>query len=265
MDFIQAKKRLGQNFLKNKIILEKIVESVSVTNQDLIIEIGPGMGALTEFLFQKNCFLVCYEIDNRMEEYLNKYNTIRSQVIFEDFLKSNIKEDIKKYNYQKLYVVANIPYYITSPIISKLISLDLPFQEIVLLVQKEFAERIVATHNHKEYNAFTLYVDYAFHSELLFLVNRKDFFPVPNVDSAVIKLTKKETIGVQNKEFYLQFIKDAFLNKRKTLKNNLKKYNWDKIKKILEDLGYSDNVRAEEISKEDFKKLVNAYEKQNEK
>ena len=259
MEFIKAQKKFGQNFLKNKDILQKIANSVEVNENDLIIEIGPGMGALTEYLFQKNSFLLCYEIDERMKKYLEKYNTEKSQVIYGDFLKRDILSDVKDFSYENLYVVANIPYYITSPIIAKLI--DLNIKEIVLLVQKEFAERIVADSNHKEYNAFTLFIDAEYDANLLFYVNRNNFVPAPKVDSAVIKLTKKETSGINNKEFYLKFIRDAFQNKRKTLKNNLKEYNWDKIKTILNEMNYKENVRAEEISKEDFKTLVNEYEK----
>ena len=259
MEFIKAQKKFGQNFLKNKEVLQKIASSVEVNENDLIIEIGPGMGALTEYLSQKNSFLLCYEIDERMKEYLEKYNTTKNKVIYGDFLKRDVLNDAKEISYKNIYVVANIPYYITSPIIAKLI--DLNIKEIVLLVQKEFAERIVADSNHKEYNAFTLFVDAEYDAKLLFYVGRNNFVPAPKVDSAVIKLTKKETSGINNKELYLKFIRDAFQNKRKTLKNNLKEYDWNKVKTILNSLNYKENVRAEEISKEDFKTLVNNYEK----
>lgn len=259
MEFIKAKKKFGQNFLKNKDILQRIANSVEVNENDLIIEIGPGMGALTEYLSQKNSFLLCYEIDKRMKEYLEMYNTTKNKVIYGDFLKTDVLNDAKEISYKNIYVVANIPYYITSPILTKLI--DLNIKEIVLLVQKEFAERIVADSNHKEYNAFTLFVDAEYDEKLLFYVGRNNFVPAPKVDSAVIKLTKKETSGINNKELYLKFIRDAFQNKRKTLKNNLKEYDWNKVKTILNSLNYKENVRAEEISKEDFKTLVNNYEK----
>ena len=258
MQYVKAKKSYGQNFLKNREILAKISSSVVVNENDLIIEVGCGMGALTEYLFGLNAFLVGYEIDERMQEYLGKYNTERSKIIFGDFLKRNIVEDIRDFKYDRLYVIANIPYYITSPIILKLLELDM-IKEIVLLVQKEFAERIVSKHNSKAYNSFTLLVDYSYDSELLFLVNRSNFVPVPKVDSAVVKLVKKEEIVVKDKEFYFKFIKDAFRNKRKTLRNNLKDYDWENIREILEKKGYLENVRAEEISKEDFKYLVNEY------
>lgn len=260
MEYIKAQKKFGQNFLKSKEILSKIASSVEVGENDLIIEIGPGMGALTEYLSLKNSYLVCYEIDKRMDVYLKKYENEKCKIIYGDFLKQNILEDIKDIPYENVYVVANIPYYITSPIISKLIELEVKPKEIVLLVQKEFAQRITAESKHKEYNAFTLYVDLEYDASLLFNVGKEHFTPSPKVDSAVIKLSRKEEIGVQNKEFYLQFLRDAFENKRKTLRNNLKEYDWERINNILGVLGYKENVRAEEISKEDFKTLVNEYE-----
>lgn len=259
MESIKAIKKYGQNFLKSAEVLNKISNSVDVLENDLIIEIGPGMGALTNYLVKKNANLLCYEIDNRMSSYLDGFSGDKCQIIYADFLKRNVIEDIKKIKYNNLYVIANIPYYITSPIISKLIEMELKPKEIVLLVQKEFAERITANENHKEYNAFTLYVDFYYSSKLLFYVDKTKFIPVPKVDSAVIKLTRKEDNGVNNKDFYLNFIKDAFQNKRKTLKNNLKNYNWHKLSSILNEFGYKENVRAEEISKENFKNIVNKY------
>lgn len=263
MKYIEAKKKYGQNFLKNQDILKKIAVSVETTHEDLILEIGPGMGALTAYLVKKESYLLCYEIDTRMEEYLLKYNTEKSKIIYDDFLKRDVVEDIKKFSYRNLYVIANIPYYITSPIISKLIALEEKPKEIVLLVQKEVAERIVADCKSKEYNAFTLYVDLEYEASLLFFVSRTDFVPAPKVDSAVIKLVRKEIIAVSDKKFYLQFIRDAFQNKRKTLKNNLKNYNWEKVKGILDYLGYNENVRAEEIKKCDFYVLVNQYKEES--
>ena len=259
MEYIKAKKKYGQNFLKTQEILERIAGSIVCQSDDLVIEIGPGMGALTEYLYKKDSYLLCYEIDPRMKSYLDKYNTKRSHVIFDDFLKRDIKEDSKNYPFQTIYVVANIPYYITSPIITKLIELEEKPKEIVLLVQKEVAKRITAEASTRDYNAFTLAISYLYDAELLFLVDRNHFVPVPNVDSALIRLRKKDQMEVEDKEFFLQFVHDAFQNKRKTLKNNLNGYDWEKVKEILNKLGYSEIVRAEEIKKCDFYKLVNQY------
>lgn len=253
MEKVKALKKFGQNFLKNKMVLENISSLVNVSEDDLIIEIGPGMGALTEYLVKKNSHLLCYEIDERMKEHLNKYESEKVKVIYGDFLGRNIESDVNEIIYKNLYVVANIPYYITSPILSKLINVKVEFKKIVLLVQKEFAERITADYGCKDYNALTLFVDYKYLANLEFIVPRVDFTPVPNVDSAVISLSYKNTLDIINEEGYFKFIKDAFMNKRKTLRNNLKNYDWNKIVSILKDLGYEENVRAEEISKENFK------------
>lgn len=260
MNNIKAQKKYGQNFLNDKNILNKISNLASVTEDDLIIEIGPGTGALTSFLYQKKCYLLCYEIDLRMKSFLEQYSN-KTKVIYTDFLKSDIILDIKDIPFKNIYVVANIPYYITSPIIKKLLELEIDLKKIILLVQKEFAERITASYNTKQYNALTLYINYKYDASYAFDVNRKCFDPVPNVDSAVITLTKKENISVINKEFYFKFIKDAFQSKRKTLKNNLKAYNWAKISSLLKEMGYQENVRAEEIKMDDFVFLCNNYEK----
>lgn len=259
MEYVRAKKKFGQNFLTNEELLKKIASSVVVGEKDVLIEIGPGMGALTKYLIDFNSYFLAYEIDERMKEYLCKFEGKKSKIIYGDFLKRDIVLDIKDITYQNLYVVANIPYYITSPILSKLISMSEKPKEIVLLVQKEFGERIVARENNKDYNALTLFVDLEYDASILFSVGRDNFVPIPNVDSVVIKLVRKEGSNVIDKEFYLKFVKDAFRSKRKTLKNNLTMYDFTKIKEILSELGYKESVRAEEISKEDFKVLVNRY------
>ena len=255
MEKVKALKKYGQNFLKNKLVLEKISSLVNVKRNDLIIEIGPGMGALTEFLSKKESFLLCYEIDERMKNHLSKYENNKTKIIFDDFMKRDILKDLDSYDYENLYVVANIPYYITSPIILKLIESPVNFKKIVLLVQKEFAERLVANHGHKEYNAFTLFVDYFYDVKINSIVLRNDFEPAPKVDSAVIELVEKEREDINNQEGYFIFIKEAFKNKRKTLKNNLGNYDWNKVINILTELGYNESVRAEEISKDNFKIL----------
>lgn len=261
MKYLKAEKKFGQNFLKNKMVLEKIANSVTVSSHDLIIEIGPGMGALTEYLCEKDCYYLGYEIDTRMQAYLQAYETDKIQFIYGDFLQRDLEADLQDIPYENVYVVANIPYYITSPILTKLLESSIGFQNIVLLVQKEFAERIAAKPGHKEYNALTLAIDYKYASELLFLVSRYDFVPVPNVESAVIRLSLKDNVPNVDKNLYFQFIRNAFRNKRKTLKNNLQMYDWEKINKILGELDYKESVRAEEISPSDFQLLVQEYKK----
>lgn len=254
MEYIKAKKSFGQNFLKNNNVLDKIASSIKTTEKDLIIEIGPGMGALTKKLKEKKSFLIGYEIDNRMEEYLKNFIDDKTKIIYDDFLKRNVESDLKKINYENVYVIANIPYYITSPIILNLINSSINYKEITLLVQKEVAERIV-----KDNNALSLGISYLYNSEILFLVNRNNFVPAPKVDSAVIKLVRKNNIDIKNKDLYFKFVRDAFSTRRKTLKNNLKNYDWNLLKNILFNLGYDENVRAEAINRNDFLILFKSY------
>ena len=248
---ISAKKSLGQNFLKDEQVLQNIAQTLSPDLNDLILEIGPGQGALTKHLLLKGCHYLGYEIDKRMISILKN---ITSNVIFDDFLSRDLSLDLKDIVYQNLYVVANIPYYITTPIIEHLISSQLNFEKIVLLVQKEVAERFCAEVHSKQYGFFTVYLNYYFSVSKLFEVSRNCFQPVPNVDSAVVCFEKKDTPVIDTKK-YFSFLKICFGNKRKTLKNNLKSYDWDKIEKFLESESLSTNVRAEEISSQQFLKL----------
>ena len=241
---IYAKKSLGQNFLNDQNILKKISNTIYPNENDLVIEIGPGKGALTRYLLQKNCQYIGYEIDERMKPILEN---MTNQIIFDDFLNRDLKEDLTSFSYDKLYVVANIPYYITTPIIEHLIHSDLVFEKIVLLVQKEVANRFCAQPHTKDYGYFTVFLDYYFHVSKLFEVSRKCFNPIPNVDSAVVCFEKKDRMELNTKE-YFSFLKTCFANKRKTLKNNLKNYSWDKIVPILKQNHLSESVRAEELS-----------------
>ncbi len=250
---IKAKKSLGQNFLKDKNVLEKISNSFSVQENDLIIEIGPGMGALTEYLTKKSALVIAYEIDRRMKEYLDKINNL--QVIYEDFLKCDFK-DLPKY--ENLYIIANIPYYITTPIIEHIINKNIIPKEMVLLVQEEVANRFSALPKSKENGYFTIYLNHYFQIEKLFKVPAEAFVPAPKVNSAVIKFTKKEKVDINDKEF-LNFVKESFGLKRKTLKNNLQE-KWDMVKDVIYAYGFNDNVRAEELSYELFVEMFKKLE-----
>lgn len=256
MQNLKAKKSLGQNFLKDENILNKIANSIE-THDDLIIEIGPGMGALTKKLINKNSYVIAYELDERTKEYLLPLESDKTKIIYKDFLETNLKEDIKNIKYNKLYVIANIPYYITTPIIEHIIDSEIPVESMVLLVQKEVAERFSAKPKSKDYGSLTVFLNYYFDVKKLFDVKNTCFTPVPKVDSAVVKFTKKDNdYGIDNKEFS-KFIKECFSMKRKTLRNNLKSYNFDIVKNILFENGYNDNVRAEEIDLETFIKIFN--------
>lgn len=254
---IKAKKSLGQNFLKDENILKKISESVTTKDNDLIIEIGPGKGALTKHLIKKNSYLVCYEIDTRMKDILKAFENDKTKIIYQDILESNITEDIKDFNYDNIYIIANIPYYITTPIIKKVMNLS-KLESMTLLVQKEVGERFSSKPGNKSYGSLTVYLNYYFDIEYLFTVKNTCFEPIPKVDSAVISFKRKTNKPkVKNEEILFKLIEDSFKLKRKTLKNNLKSYNWSKILEILKDNNLSENIRAEEISLEIFIDIAN--------
>lgn len=254
MKNLKAKKSLGQNFLKDENILNKIANSID-TNNDLIIEIGPGMGALTKKLKEKNSYLIAYELDERTKEYLFPLEDEKTKIIYKDFLKTNIKEDINKidYKFNNIYIIANIPYYITTPIIDHIIEQKINVKAMSLLVQKEVANRFSAKSKTKEYGAITVYLNNYFDIEKLFDVKNTCFNPIPKVDSAVVKFVKKENV-LEDKAFY-KFLNICFAQKRKTLKNNLKNYDWQQVKKILIKNNISENCRAEELELDIFKEL----------
>lgn len=248
---IPAKKSLGQNFLKDEFVLQKIADTIHPSASDLILEIGPGKGALTKYLFQKDCQYIAYEIDERLKSILKKYE---DHIVWKDFLASDLQQDLKKYSYDHFFVIANIPYYITTPIIEHLIHSNILVSEMVLLVQKEVADRFCADPHTRDYGYFTVYLNYYFEVSKIMEVSRNCFDPVPNVDSAVVHFIRKKSILLDEKK-YFQFLKQCFSNKRKTLKNNLKGYDWAKIKNVLEKYHLLETVRAEELSSEMFIEL----------
>ena len=255
---IKAKKSLGQNFLQDETILKNIADSINTTKNDLIIEIGPGMGALTKYLKEKKSFLICYEIDTRLKGILKPFEDEKTKIIYQDFLKSDISSDSKDFNYENCYIIANIPYYITTPIIKHIINLE-NLKSMTLLVQKEVAERLCASPGKKAYGSLTVYLNYYFNIKYLFDVPRFAFNPIPKVDSAVINFErKKEKKDVKKEELFFKLINDSFKMKRKTLKNNLKDYNWNKIKSVLEQNNLDEHVRAEELSLDLFIQIANS-------
>lgn len=250
MNDFNFKKNLGQNFLQDKNILENIVTTANVNGNSLTIEIGAGSGNLTKEIAKVSNHVLCYEIDTRLEnildESLKDYNNIH--IIFDDFLKRDINDDIKDYKYDNLYLIANLPYYITTPIIEKIIESKLKFQKIVVMIQKEVGERFNAKPGMKEYNSLTVYLNYYFDLKKEFIVSRNCFIPKPNVDSIVISLVnKKDLLYLKDINNFNKLLKDSFKFKRKTIRNNLKNYDLSIIEKVLNKYKFNLNTRAEDL------------------
>ena len=185
-----------------------------------------------------------------------EYNNVN--IIFEDFLKRNIKEDIKKYDYKKLYVVANLPYYITTPIIIKLIEENINVDKMVVMVQKEVGDRFKAEPGSKNYNSLSIFLNYYYDVKKILDVSKNVFLPVPNVDSIVLELSRKDNpLYLKDKSVFFKLIKDSFQQKRKTLKNNLSNYDLIKIGNILAKYNYDLSVRAEQLSIDIFVDIAN--------
>ena len=240
------KKKYGQNFISDESLIERISTLVSPNEDDLIIEIGPGAGALTSYLVKYNTNYLAYEIDRELDKYLSKYNSDKFNIIYDDFLKRDIKEDIKGINYNNLYIIGNLPYYITTNILMKLIDSNIDITKCVFMVQKEYGDRLTALPGNREYGSITVLLDYFFNIKEEFIVTRDKFKPVPNVDSVIISLTSKEKEEIDINK-YKELVKDAFQFKRKTLRNNLKKYDLDAIEQLLNKYNHTLSDRAEEI------------------
>ena len=247
---MKAKKSLGQNFLIDTNVISKIVTEVLACNDDLIIEIGPGQGALTKELKKYNANLMCYEVDRDLSNILSKLENNKTKVIWQDFLKSNIKEDIKNIKYNKLFIVGNLPYYITTPIIEHIMDSDISFDKLIIMVQREVADRFLAKSHSKEYGYITVVLNYYFDISKVTDVSKYAFKPVPKVESTVLRLIPKDNREDIDFDKYKEFLKNCFSQKRKTLKNNLKGYNWELVSEILHKHNLSESVRAEEISGE---------------
>lgn len=259
MKNFEYKKSLGQNFLIDNNIIKKISDSINPTKDDLIIEIGPGAGALTKELIKKDADVICFEIDTRLKEILENLDSTKLKVNFIDFLKVDLKEYISS-KYNKLYFVGNLPYYITTAIINKIISESNP-EEITIMVQKEVGDRFTAKPNTREYNSLSVFLQYNFDIETVCKVSKNSFEPKPKVDSVVVKFKKKEKLKVINEEHFYKLVKDSFTQKRKNLRNNLKSYDLDTINKVLTPFGKDLTSRAESLSIEEFISISNELNK----
>ncbi len=267
---LKANKRYGQNFLIDDNILNEIVEVADITEEDLIIEIGPGLGNLTEYMIKKASYLLLVEIDENMIEVLeNRFKENNNYtIISDDILKVNLNdkiEEIKKntsLKFNNIKVVANLPYYITTPIIFKLLEENNGISDITIMVQKEVAERMVAKPKSKAYGVLTLMVDYLSTANIEIIVPNTSFIPAPDVTSAVIKLKKENKYTIENKKIFFELVRDAFSQRRKKMINSLescKFNNMDKksIEEVFNKLNISLNARAEELSINEYINIVN--------
>ena len=257
-------KGFGQNFLTDKNILEKIVELSKVDKDVSVIEIGPGFGVLTKFLLEKAKKVISIEIDQRLKnvlEYtLNDYKNFELKI--SDALKLDFNKLIEeKIETKRVVLVANLPYYVTTPIITKVLESNLNLESITIMVQKEVAQRLIADENSKNNSSISLFVKYYADITYGFDVSRNVFVPSPNVDSAVVYMKlKKERFEYEKTMFNL--IKNGFENRRKTILNSFCKRNIEKEKiiKVFEKLNIKPNLRAEKLSLKDFQNIAREYE-----
>ena len=266
---IRANKSLGQNFLISEQVVNEIVASSKIDKEDLVIEIGPGLGTLTKYLLEKAGKVIGIELDKKMVEILQDrfklYNNF--ELYQQDVLKIDLKHLIKKEkentNIKKVKIVANLPYYITTPIIMKLLEEKLDLESITVMIQKEVADRLIAIPGEKETGAITYAVYYYAIAEAILEVPKESFIPEPEVTSKVIKLNirKEPPIEVQDKELMFKIIKSAFMQRRKTLINALNNakifQNKEEGNQILESLKLDESVRAEKLTLENFADITN--------
>ena len=258
------KKKFSQNFLLDENIIKKIIKAADINPNSYVIEIGPGFGALTKYLVKETKKLLLYEID---EELIPHLKTLFSEdknihINHQDFLKTeNIDEDINNYldNAEEVIVISNLPYHITTPIIMKILEESKKVKRLVLMMQYEVAKRLTSEPNTKDYNALSVIIQDQTNAQYMFKVPKTVFKPRPKVDSAVIRLDIYDGMG--NKLFY-KFVHACFIQRRKTLVNNLNAsygLEKEKLKIILEKLNLDDRIRAEVLTLEDFKRLYNIF------
>ena len=264
------KKSFGQNFLTDTNILQKIVDTAEIDENVNVIEIGPGIGALTEFLAENAAEVMTFEIDERLVPILA--DTLRDFdnvcVVNEDILKSDLQVRIKEFANPSLpiKVVANLPYYITTPILMHLIESGIPFSEFVVMMQREVADRISAQPNSKSYGSLSIAVQYYMTAKVAFIVPRTVFVPAPNVDSAILKMVRRDqpAVGVKDEAFFFKVSKASFTYRRKTLWNNLTSYFGKsnevktKLESALDNAELSPSVRGEALNLQEFARLADS-------
>jgi len=267
---VRFSKSLGQNFIINDFIIDEIIRRGDISEEDSILEIGPGIGVLTQALAETAHQVIAVELDNKLipilNETLEEYDNVK--IIHNDILKIDVSRMIEEKMEKPTKVVANLPYYITTPIIMKLIEEVSGIEEIIVMVQKEVAERMVSEPGTKDYGSLSVAVQYYCDAMIILEVPRDNFMPAPNVDSAVIRLIVKDepTVEVLNEEFFFKIIKGAFALRRKTLINSLSKsaigIDKELLKNILEDMNIDLRIRGEKLDINDFAELSNRIYKE---
>lgn len=262
------KKKFGQNFLTDHNILTKITETADLSKEVNVIEIGPGIGSLTQYLLEEAAEVMAFEIDKSLipilEETMAPYDNFT--FVSADILKVDLLSEIQKFKNPNLpiKVVANLPYYITTPILMHLIESKIPFSEFVVMMQKEVADRIAARPKTKAYGSLSIAVQYYMEASVAFIVPRTVFIPAPNVDSAILKMVRREEplVEVEDEEWFFKMMHCSFVHRRKTLMNNMQaafgKESKPEIEKLLAQAEISPTIRGEALSIEEFAKLADA-------
>ncbi|WP_461214505.1 16S rRNA (adenine(1518)-N(6)/adenine(1519)-N(6))-dimethyltransferase RsmA [Lacticaseibacillus sp. GG6-2] len=262
------KKSLGQNFLTNPTILQNIVDAAGLSAADDVIEVGPGIGSLTQFIAENSHHVLALEVDGRLlpvlAETLDGYLNV--EVVLEDVLKADLPKLVAEHfdGKHQLKVVANLPYYITTPILTHLMKSQLPFASLTVMMQKEVADRLTATPNSKDYGSLTIGIQQFMDVAVAFDVRRTNFVPAPNVDSAIVTLTRRQTprVTVKDQSAFDRLVRGAFAARRKTLWNNLQnlygKQNKPALQAACEAAQVDVSKRAEALSIEDFGRLADA-------
>jgi len=261
------KKKFSQNFLLDENIIKKIIDNSMIDNNTGVIEIGPGLGALTKELVKRAKKLIIYEIDEELIPYLQRfYGEIKNSILLnKDILKADVEQDIHEYfkDVDRVVVISNLPYHITTPIIMKFLEEVKEIDSMVLMMQLEVAQRITSKPNTKDYNALSVIIQHQTIAKYLFKVPKSVFYPQPNVDSAVVKLDIIKTINQEDNSNFYNFVHQCFSQRRKTLVNNLvnkyNKYTKEELAKVLESNNINPQTRAEALELNDFLKIYLGY------
>ena len=262
-----TKKMYGQNFIIEPRVVEKIAEAAIQSPDELVFEIGPGIGALTQFLCAKAKQVIAFEIDERLPKVLEQeIGFDHLQVVLQDILKVDINEEIRKYRKpnQKVVFASNLPYYITTPILFSLFEAKEPIERITVMMQKEVGERFLAHKNDKEYNALSVITQYRCDVKKVMDVSRHVFWPKPNVDSMVIQFCFHHKYELEHEEKFFQLVKSCFTQRRKTIFNNIQTLipNKEEARSLLEAANIEPSTRAQQCTLEDFIRLFLIYDKE---